>query len=347
MDHEEANNPSAPEETPQHPNRSRRLRELTLATASVAVILLFGLRIADQLDIERDQLRKLLVDNLHWLLIGVGGALLLRATVAGFRRMPFRLSGAIALTILLTGTGRWYLITWPVNGLGWSRGNMPMVWIPPGSIEYTNHLGRVSVVTVDHGFWIDRMEATGIVSRPGWNRRDRWITYREEDSYNRVISMVSWQDAVQSCQTCTESTDARMKIPDNFEYRLPSTNEWIYACLYSLQKSTSDAPIPIHYDGTRRGPVTRKPDRHRENGEYLLDMTGNLWEWCADELPPPVPTLSEDVTRPPEIFRAAMGGGWNSPLELCMPDSMIALHEQAFYRYAGYRMVLSRLKDPQ
>jgi eukaryotic-like serine/threonine-protein kinase len=98
---------------------------------------------------------------------------------------------------------------------------------------------------------------------------------------NLPVENVSWHDAVEFCQRLGQKTGRR--------YRLPSEAEWEYAC-----RAKSSTPF---YFGEK---ITPKLGNYHEvltgiyphqttpvgsfpaNGFGLVDMHGNLWEWCQD-----------------------------------------------------------------
>jgi formylglycine-generating enzyme required for sulfatase activity len=103
------------------------------------------------------------------------------------------------------------------------------------------------------------------------------------------VERVSWNDAVEFC--------ARLSRHTGRAYRLPTEAEWEYAC-------RAGTTTPFHfgetlntdvanYDGNYTYSSGRK-GKYREkttpvgslsaaNAWGLLDMHGNVWEWCEDD----------------------------------------------------------------
>jgi formylglycine-generating enzyme required for sulfatase activity len=99
------------------------------------------------------------------------------------------------------------------------------------------------------------------------------------DAEDLPVVGVSWHDAVAYCAWLAERTDR--------PYRLPTEAEWEYACRAGTETRWSfgddEEALGDHgwYGNNADGklhPVGEK----RPNPWGLLDMHGNVWEWCAD-----------------------------------------------------------------
>src|SRR5262249_9706674 len=101
----------------------------------------------------------------------------------------------------------------------------------------------------------------------------------------------TWHDAVAFCQRLGERPEEKKA---RRAYRLPTEAEWEYACragttsvFFSGDSFTStqanfDGKYP---QGTTSGPFLGRTCRvgsYRPNLWGLYDMTGNVWQWCAD-----------------------------------------------------------------
>lgn len=137
------------------------------------------------------------------------------------------------------------------------------------------------------------------------------------------IYWVSWEEAVAFCRRLTERERAEGRVPEGYEYRLPTESEWEYAARagtttgtyageleikgfanasvldpiawyrgnssegYMVKGRDTSAWLEKHYPSGAAGP--RAVATKRPNAWGLHDMLGNVWEWCWDWYSPKLP----------------------------------------------------------
>ena len=159
-------------------------------------------------------------------------------------------------------------------------------------------------VTLTKGFWIMETEVT----QKQWKAVMGNDPARFQDD-NKPIECVSWADCQEFCKKCAQS---------GVKLELPTEAQWEYACRAGGTTAyPGDMEQTTWYEGNC-GSKTHPVGTKTPNAWGLYDMTGNVWEWCADwygEYP------AESVTDPtgPQkgSFKLFRGGGWHESARYC------------------------------
>jgi formylglycine-generating enzyme required for sulfatase activity len=157
------------------------------------------------------------------------------------------------------------------------------------------------------------------------------------------VNYVSWHGARAYCQWLSEKTGQR--------YRLPTEAEWEYAAgggtvdrdilgnrrfIYAGSDELDEVgwyASNINNTGTR--PVRQK----KANALGLYDMSGNVWEWCADwygyypSQPQTNPTGPSDGA-----YRVYRGGSWDGDAEFCRVADRDGYTPDSRHHDLGFRL---------
>ncbi len=131
---------------------------------------------------------------------------------------------------------------------------------------------------------------------------------------NRPGEQVNWSDAVEFCQRL--STSPKEKATGAV-YRLPTEAEWEFACRAGTltRYSFGDAPTGLGQHAWCKDNSqgqTQPVGRLRPNAWGLLDMHGNVWEWCDNGYEPyQAGTVSDPQGRGTATLQSLRGGCWN------------------------------------
>gem|GEM_PF-1063288 len=235
--------------------------------------------------------------------------------------------------------------------------------IPPGTFRMNSRRtaagqkGPVDV-TLSQAFLIGQLEVT----QAEWERvmgltetkldagaGDRFPMYR-----------VNHAEARDFCRKLNQLEREAGKLPDGYEYRLPTAAEWVFACragtLTRYYTGESMNSRLANYDGTQpykdteKGPLlgrTAEVGSYPANAWGLHDMLGNVTEWCLDWYhheveggADPVQLKRSPIKIPGRVIR---GGAWSSPGKYChsanrwyfKPESRASI---------GFRPVLTKIR---
>lgn len=239
--------------------------------------------------------------------------------------------------------------TWvePITG-------MEFVWVPTGAFKMGSGAwdgeGKkdeqpVHEVFVD-GFWLGRYPVTQAI----WKQvmaNSLWLKVRGGNpSWFKMggqhpVEQVSWHDAQDFCQKLISMNKGR------YHFRLPTEAEWEYAARsggkpekYPGGKVLDD----VAWYSANSGMTTQPVGGLAPNGLGAYDMSGNVYEWCADFYHEDA-YRQHDYNNPCHLHennrRVIRGGSWcNFPSELrCSYRASVNADFKG--NYLGLRLVMT------
>ena len=245
-----------------------------------------------------------------------------------------------------------------------SKSGVAMVMIPAGEFnmgtdkgnadEGPPHKVKISAFLMDKTEVTQEMYAKAQLPNPS-----RW-----QDNPQNPVERVRWRDAKMYCnersimEGLTPCYDEKKEgLPCNYEangYRLPTEAEWEYACrgggelLYDFGPQSKLKQFAWYEENSnqRTHPVGQK----KPNSWGLLDMYGNVSEWCEDvyqaeyykQSPAADPKGPAGAGK--ETKSVLRGGSWKSSLNMCRATFRQAERtgdtDACFYTdYCGFRCV--------
>jgi formylglycine-generating enzyme len=241
---------------------------------------------------------------------------------------------------------------------------MQLCWCPPGRFtmgsppgEPERRSGEDQVgVTLTHGFWAGKYEVTQgdwkrVVGKlPGPLTED----LPEGDDY--PVGNVNFAEAEAFCQELTEMARKAGKLPDGWEFRLPTEAQWEYACRAGTTTATSFGDSLSRkqanfqgkpYNGAAdEGPSLGKAalvGSYPPNAWGLHDMHGNTFEWCRDWYHAKLPGGTDpDLYAAKATSRVRRGGGWADEGWPCRSAFRLRFEPERRYDHIGFRVVAVR-----
>ncbi len=248
-------------------------------------------------------------------------------------------------------------------------GGMDFVWCPPGeflmgspeSEEGREDDEKQHRVTLTKGFWMAKTECT----QGQWESlmgtdvtaqkaKGNYLDEVNGEGSSHPMYFVSWED----CQEWLKKMNAKAPLPKGWKWVLPSEAQWEYACRAGTETvfshgnslSSKQANFNGSYSngGAAEGPYLEKTadvGSYAANDWGLLDMHGNVWEWCSD-------WYSEDyysdghsdptgsATGSNRVFR---GGSWYHDAQYCRAADRFGFTPEGRLNYLGFRVCLSSL----
>ena len=237
----------------------------------------------------------------------------------------------------------------PAKRITWKKDDAKMALIPAGSFEMGDHLdGMVNASPVHRvdldTFYMDVNVVTvgqfkRFAKESGYNY-NRWndvTKYSPTDEHPMIF--VNWNDATAYCEWAGK--------------RLPTEAEWEYASRGGLTNKRcswgddeSLAREYANYQGTgvkdQWSETTAPVGSFKPNGYGLLDMAGNVWEYCSDWYESAYYDISPAINpQGPSSgsSRVLRGGSWNDPSSNLRVANRYGYYPSNTYYYLGFRCV--------
>ena len=195
------------------------------------------------------------------------------------------------------------------------------------------------------------------ISTPSWFPGDK-NPVESVSWYDAIVfcNFLSMQENLTPCYTIKNSTDPRDWgiPPDSKEaedynawamvtcdfnangYRLPTETEWEYAARggqtgitddsWNYDYSGSNTINEVAWYSSNSESKTHEVGKKQANSLGLYDMSGNVWEWCWNNV---------------GIERTVRGSSWNGDIYSCRVSESFSISPWTRGKYYGFRLVRS------
>jgi formylglycine-generating enzyme required for sulfatase activity len=234
----------------------------------------------------------------------------------------------------------------PVLGMVWIKRGTFIMGSPVSDPAGNSDERPQTVVTLTNGFWMGAHEVT--------QAEYQAVTGSNPSGFpgdtNRPVETVSWDSAVAYCTALTTIERTAGRIPAGWGYRLPTEAEWEYCSRAGARTTrfgygddlagtalTNYAWYSSNFTGTTH-PVEQK----LANPWGLMDMHGNVWEWCQDFYGAyPGGSVTDPQGPGTGSNRVFRGGALNLNAEDCRSARRNLITPEFAYLSIGFRVVLS------
>ncbi len=261
------------------------------------------------------------------------------------------------------------------NGL-----KLKLVWCPPGAFTMEEVVERVieapanndnmpapkprpakritrMKVLVSQGYWLGKYEVTQsewkeVMKTEPWKGRDL-----PKDGADFPATYVNWDDAMAFSRKLTEQERHAGRLPNGWEYALPTEAQWERACRarteteFSFGNDESKLGQYAWFHGNARNAGEHYPHQvgqKKPNPWGLFDVHGNVAEWCRDIYRQKLPGGRDPDVQPDEKSevsdRVIRGGGWHFDASRCRSAYRLGLPSDTRYFDLGFRVSLSPAK---
>jgi sulfatase modifying factor 1 len=212
---------------------------------------------------------------------------------------------------------------------------------PPGSFvmgspdsEPGRHPNEDPVpVQITRGFWMGKTEIT----QAQWNAVMK-ANFARFKGANLPVEMVKWEDAV----WFVDSLNHRIELPAPWQFALPTEAQWEYACRAGSQTpfSTGSKLPPDQANFDSKIERTRPAGSYTPNAWGLLDMHGNVSEWCSGWYAPKLTGGSDPSGPGTGNLRVARGGSWGLEGAFCRSAARFSRSSHIRGSDLGFRIAI-------
>ena len=240
---------------------------------------------------------------------------------------------------------------------------LEMVWVKPGTFTMgspEDELGRQKQeiqheVTLTHGYWIGKYEVT-----QGQYEAVMGANPSEFKGADLPVESVTWDETKEFCAKLTAIEKAAGRLPEGYEYTLPTEAQWEYACRAGTttalnnekdltgkkECSEMDKVGWYWYNSDKK---THPVGQKLPNAWGLYDMHGNVFEWCLDYCVYEneiiiTDTYNNDIKNPlcmTGLNHIMRGGGWNCHASRCRSALRSYSYPDTHNNNVGFRVSIS------
>ncbi|MBR5977471.1 MAG: formylglycine-generating enzyme family protein, partial [Verrucomicrobia bacterium] len=214
-------------------------------------------------------------------------------------------------------------------------------------------------VTLTQGYWLGKYEITQAQYEAVTGRNPVSDSSLFGVGDDHPVYYISWGVAANFCSQLTEKERAAGRLPEGYEFTLPTEAQWEYACragtttAFNNGKNLTEAGIEqcpemdeVGWYKYNSGDKTHSVGQKLPNAWGLYNMHGSVEEWCQDWAKDYPAGDATDPTGPETgTYRIVRGGGWNEDARYCRSASRDISEPDSFWPNTGFRVALAPVPE--
>lgn len=231
------------------------------------------------------------------------------------------------------------------------RGFVELIWVPAGSFTMGSPMGEAGrnavaetqvKVELTQGFWLGKYEVTQEEYEEVMGTNP--ASYKNSGK-TAPVETISWQDAMDFCQTLTERERAAGSLPEGWGYTLPTDAQWEYACRAGTTTSYSFGDVPAQlgeygWFNANSGNVPHPVGQKKPNPWGFYDMHGNVFEWVLDWHSDSLEGGKDPLGPATGMMQVRRGGCYDFPVAECRSAARKAFMPSRRFARIGFRPAL-------
>lgn len=166
---------------------------------------------------------------------------------------------------------------------------------------------------------------------------------RPSSESNHPVIHVSWNDATAYCKWLSNLTGKTFRLPTEAEWEYAARSGSFEGSIYSGTDNNKDLLKYAWFRDNSQGPKnnnTKPVGTKAPNAFGIYDMTGNVWEWCADYYGRYLETVQKNPLGPETgTRRVRRGGCWNNDPSNSRTANRDFEMPELRYSIVGFRVV--------
>ncbi len=216
-----------------------------------------------------------------------------------------------------------------------------------GSVSVAGTAAPAHTVTITRPFWVGKYEVT---------QAEYQMVMGSNPSFRqgaqRPVEQVSWHNAMAYCSALTATEAAAGRVPEGYQYRLPTEAEWEYVCRAGTTTEWNTGSILTVAQANcdfNRGQTT-VVGSYPANPWGLFDTHGNVWEWCLDSHNFSAANYPSSAVTDPYVtsglYRVLRGGSYFNIVFDCRSALRNDTLPSSTFDDLGFRVVLAPVLVP-